>query len=99
MTLVLLVQVVQDISTNGSHLMRSAFLTFAALAALSQTGNAQIGGKPSCPADPIAASFRIWPAGQLYNRGGIVGTHPCGQKMRCDGGDQMQNKQRRCTWL
>ncbi|MCC2113888.1 MAG: hypothetical protein KDJ16_17765 [Hyphomicrobiales bacterium] len=51
----------------------------------------------NCPADAVKASKEIWPKGRVSTGTTVVGTHPCGRRIQCTGGDP--GKKRKCKWL
>lgn len=75
---------------------KSVVLLLACLAiALPGTAHAA-----KCPADPVAASYRIWP-GNTISTGQLQTTnHPCGQRLECTGGNQARggSMKRSCRW-
>jgi hypothetical protein len=52
----------------------------------------------ACPADPVKASFQVWPEGGLHQMQAQTGTHPCGKSLTCYGGNMKHHTQRQCNW-
>lgn len=57
------------------------------------------GAAGACPADPVKASFQVWPAGMLKMTEEETAVHPCGKKLSCHGGNTRRGVNRRCEWL
>jgi len=54
--------------------------------------------RPVCPANASAAGYDIGPVGSLRTGQAVEGTHPCGRRITCTGGDRVQGT-RACRWL
>jgi len=72
-----------------------AAAVIAALMALGVEGARATGG---CPADPVKASFQVWPMGGLRSMEKATGTHPCGKTLTCYGGNTKHAAARHCEW-
>jgi hypothetical protein len=75
------------------------YLLAAALAALAMASAGSPGFAAACPADPVKASYQIWGAGVLNYNQTETGTHPCGRKMICTGGNNARHIPRTCNWM
>ena len=57
-------------------------------------------GAPKCPADPLSASYQIWP-GNTISAGKLqAANHPCGRRLECTGGNTAGGgaMKRSCRW-
>lgn len=70
----------------------------AALLTIALLGVAPASAQSRCPANPVRASFSIWPAGTLNNTRHSIARHACGRLLQCIGG-YSRFGERRCTWL
>ena len=52
----------------------------------------------ACPASALKASTAIWQSGSIAKGTVRNGTHPCGKKMTCVGGNENTNAKRSCSW-
>ncbi len=78
--------------------MRQSIALLLACAGIAWTTTAH--AAPKCPADPVAASYRIWP-GNTISTGKLQTTnHPCGQRLECIGGNEARGgaMKRSCRW-
>ncbi len=75
------------------------FLAAVTIAGLSTVPAGFANAAGACPADPVKASFQVWPAGELKMSEEETAVHPCGKKISCHGGNPRRGIQRRCEWL
>lgn len=71
------------------------FIACAAMAPASIAHAAQ-----KCPADPVAASYRIWPGNTISPGKVQTSNHPCGRQLECTGGNRAGGgtMKRSCRW-
>jgi hypothetical protein len=80
----------------GSSIMKQSIALLLACAAIALAATAH--AAPKCPADPVAASRRIWP-GNTISAGKLqTADHPCGQRLECTGGNGTGSMKRSCRW-
>jgi len=78
--------------------MKQSLVLLLACAAIAFATTAH--AAPKCPADPVAASFKIWPGNTISPGKTQTGNHPCGQRLECTGGNQAGGgtMKRSCRW-
>lgn len=78
--------------------MRDAVLLLLACAAIACPAAAHAASK--CPADAVAASYRIWPGNTISTGKLQTANHPCGQRLECIGGNEARGgtMKRSCRW-
>ena len=78
--------------------MRASIALLIACGAVAFTDTAIAASK--CPADPVAASYRIWPGNTISTGQLQTASHPCGQRLECIGGNQARggSMKRSCRW-
>jgi hypothetical protein len=77
--------------------MRPVMLAFAIVTGVvlcSSVAQAQ-----RCPASANEASNAIWPSGAVRSGRTVTGTHPCGRRITCTGGQLNVKGSRSCRWL
>ena len=53
----------------------------------------------TCPSNAVQASIVVWPMGNIRTGQTVTGTHPCGRRITCTGGNLNTPGSRVCSWL
>lgn len=57
-----------------------------------------VSANAACPSNAVNASFAVWAENSLGKFQNVTAVHPCGRRIACRGGDQLNRIARRCWW-
>lgn len=73
---------------------------FLIILMLAYTPTAPAHAATSCPADPLQASYKVWPGNTISPGKTQSSFHPCGKRLECTGGNLAGGglMKRSCRW-